>query len=76
MCGHTHVGVSDVEEVSTADMTRISDGDYAALSFESLADWESVHRPVTPLNTADAVVFGFSESSSIIFVNPLTSQFG
>lgn len=67
---------SDVEEVSTADMTHITAEDYASLSFERLAEWESAYRPVTPLHTADAVVFGFSESSSIVMVNHLTLQFG
>ena len=67
---------SDVEEVSTADMTHIAAEDYASLSFERLAEWESAYRPVTPLHTADAVVFGLSESSSIVMVNHLTLQFG
>ena len=67
---------SDVEEVSTADMTHITAEDYASLSFDRLAEGGSAYRPIKPLNTADAVVFGFSESSSIVMVNRLTLQFG
>lgn len=67
-------GDVDVEEVSTADMTHISASvledlpgihsvvpptHHHVMSFERMADWVSTHRPLTPLNTANAGVFAF-----------------
>ena len=46
------------------------------LSFERMADWESAYRPVSPLNTANAGVFAFSESSSVVFVNAIDHLLG
>ena len=81
----------DVEEVSTADMTHISDSvleelpdsrsvvsstHHHMLSFERMADWESAYRPVSPLNADNAGVFAFSESPSVVFANAIDHLLG
>ena len=87
----SNAGEVDVEEVSTADMTHISDSvlqdlpdsrsvvsstHHHMLSFERMADWESAYRPVSPLNTANDGVFAFSESPSVVFVNAIGHLLG
>ena len=64
----THISDSVLEDLPDS-RSVVSSTHHHMLSFERMADWESAYRPVSPLNTANAGVFAFSESSSVVFAS-------